>query len=83
MFKALSSWYQRTFLPFEQPDHPLFHDQAAVEAEEADTQALWDEVLDEPHEEVRPRFKGSMLVHTRAWYAEFEPDIDFDSLPKA
>ena len=42
MFKQLKAWYLETFLPFEQQDHPLFHDQAAVEAAEAEEQALWD-----------------------------------------
>ena len=46
MLKQLKAWYLKTFLPFEQPDHPLFHDQAAVEAAEAEEQALWDEIWD-------------------------------------
>ena len=44
MFDSLYRWYLQTFLPFEQPDHPLYHDQAAVEAAEAELQEIWDEI---------------------------------------
>ena len=77
MLKHLSSWYQRTFLPFEQEGHPLYA--GKQDPSFVDELSAWvDEEL-----EVRPRHKGSMLVHTRSWYEQHEPDIDFDSLPKA
>ena len=47
---AIKAWYLRTFLPFEQPDHPLYHDQAAVEAAEAELQEIWDEIEQEDME---------------------------------
>ena len=79
MFRTLHAWYLRTFLPFEQPDHPLYA-APAVEEDLSD----WDDLGTEfgPYEESRPRFKGSMIRHTRSWYQEHEPHLDFDSLPK-
>ena len=41
MFDSLYRWYIRTFLPFEQPDHPLHYSQAAVDAE---LQEIWEEI---------------------------------------
>ena len=32
LFKAINRWYMRKFLPFENPSHELFYDQAAAEA---------------------------------------------------
>lgn len=50
MFNTLKAWYMRTFLPFEDPSHPLYHDQAAVEAAEAEMDALWAEIEDAPYQ---------------------------------
>ena len=50
MFNTIKAWYMKTFLPFEDPSHPLHHDQAAVEAAEAEMDALWAEIEDAPYQ---------------------------------
>ena len=42
MFKQLKAWYLKTFLPFEDPSHPLFSDGGAQY--EAKLQEIWDEI---------------------------------------
>lgn len=39
------TWLKRLVLPYEFEDHPLYYDKAAVEAEQAELDALWEEVF--------------------------------------
>ena len=77
MLSSLRAWYLRTFLPFEAQEHPLH------------TPTFCDEIADLVDaemgvgDEVRPMYRGSMIVHTRDWYAEHEPQLDWDSLPRS
>ena len=88
MLKALKAWYLATFLPFEDPSHPLYSD-GSIKYESDLEQFLSDWVDAElgpeygPFEEVRPRHKGGMILHTRRWYEEHDPSVDWDRLPKA
>ena len=94
MLKALKAWYLATFLPFEDPSHPLYAanshgEYVPTEYESEFLQEISDFVEAElgpefgPFEERRPRYKGSMLCHTRRWYEEHDPSVDWDRLPKA
>ena len=93
MFSSLYRWYIRTFLPFEQPDHPLYaghgqHDYGRTQYDSPMLQEISDWVEAElgplygPFEEERPRYRGSMITHTRSWYAEHDPSVDWDRLPR-
>ena len=46
MLKALYSWYLQTFLPFEDPAHPLFHDHAAELQQQQELDEAWDDLCD-------------------------------------
>ena len=84
MLKALKAWYLATFLPFEDPSHPLHSsqpDEFCKEISDWVDAELGPEYG--PFEERRPRYKGSMICHTRRWYEEHDPSVDWDRLPKA
>ena len=49
MFRSLRDWYLRVFLPFEQPDHPLYA-APAVEEDLSDWDDLGTEFLHAPHQ---------------------------------
>ena len=90
LLSSIKAWYLRVFLPFEQPDHPLYHDEAAVEAAEAELQEIWDEIekenmealLTPPTPEQRRIYKDSMVRMRRERFEEAFPGLDWDSLPK-
>ena len=76
MLKALKDWYLATFLPFEDPSHPLY----AQPDEFCDELSDW---VDAELEEQRPIYKDSMVRMSRERFEAAYPGRDWDSLPKA
>ena len=47
MLSQLKAWYLRTFLPFEDPSHPLHYSHEAALKEQAEQDAIWDELIED------------------------------------